>query len=83
MPSTQRQAGSDGHSMQADVSRARRLISGVVYVSTLAERTFALSAATGRKLWEFFRREVLARGRGPEQLYLARIHDRLFALLPR
>ncbi len=63
------------------ISGAATVIAGVVYFSTVEERTFALDARTGRKLWEFPDGKYTPIVADEERVYLTG-YKRLYGLEP-
>jgi outer membrane protein assembly factor BamB len=54
-------------------------VRGIVYFSTLKERTYGLDARTGRPVWQFPDGKYAAVVADPERMYLTGYH-RLYAL---
>ena len=64
-----------------EISGAPTVLDGVVYFSTLEEKTFGLDAETGKKLWEFDDGKYSPVVADKERVYLAG-YKRLYGLTP-
>ncbi len=82
MPSTQGPATCKwSFDAGGEISGAPTVLDGVVYFSTLEEKTFGLDAQTGKKLWEFDDGKYSPVVADKERVYLAG-YKRLYALTP-
>jgi len=66
----------------APISGAPTVLDGIVYFSTLGEKTFGLDARNGKKLWEFGDGKYSPVVADEQHVYLAG-YKKLYGLLPR